>query len=300
MKPNVGTKWKALSCMSLVLLSACGKEYAGQRPSLSASPKQTDSGAVPEAQTYEIVPFVPAKTNEAPAPVAANDNIRQKPEAKAETTVPTVTAPEPEPAPAKAAPAAPQPFTPEVPRNSTPVAPFALLKMPEFQASWGVSAELYERAAAYYQANRQFFKNPYYVTVVDFSKHSSEKRFFIFDLRKSQVIRLLTTHGTNSDPQNLGIASDFSNTENSLQSSLGFFMTLDSYEGLNGYSLRLRGLEPSNSNAEKRGIVIHSAPYVNEELGRAGRSWGCLALDPKVSKSVINHLLGGSLLYIAK
>lgn len=272
---------------------------------LSPTASQEENSATPDVLSYEVLPFVPTKPNEAPAPTpvaappAANENVPAAP-AKTETTVPTVIAPEPEPAPAKAAPAAPQPFTPEVPRNSTPVAPFALLKMPEFQASWGLSAEHYEHAAAYYQANRLFFKNPYYVTVVDFSKHSSEKRFFIFDLRKSQVIRLLTTHGTNSDPQNIGIASDFSNTENSLQSSLGFFMTLDSYEGLNGYSLRLRGLAPSNSNAEKRGIVIHSAPYVNEELGRAGRSWGCLALDPKVSKSVINHLLGGSLLYIAK
>ncbi|MGZ3693001.1 MAG: murein L,D-transpeptidase catalytic domain-containing protein [Bdellovibrionota bacterium] len=268
-----------------VLLCACGSPYnssydAAKAPAtFPVNAEAISRTATPSAHALEI--SVPAFPNLAVP----------------EKTVAPAKAPEVAPAPL---PNEPVPFANEKPELGSLSSTLALIRMPEFQSSWGLSKELYEKVAQYYNLNRQYLKNPDYVTIVDFSKRSSEKRFFIFDLRKSRVIPLHTTHGTNSDPTNQGIATVFSNTEDSLQSSLGFFLTLDSYEGLNGYSLRLRGIESSNSNAEKRGIVIHSAPYVSEDLGRAGRSWGCLALDPKISHAVINHLLGGSLLYIGK
>jgi hypothetical protein len=278
-----GAKLLAVGTVS-VLLCACGSPYnSSYDASKSPSTFPVNEEAISRASTPS------AHALEASIPSFPNLSLPEK-------AAPAAKMPEPTPAPM---PNEPVPFLNEKPELSLTSA-LALLRMPEFQTSWGLSKELYEKVAQYYNLNRQFLKNPDYVTIVDFSKRSNERRFFIFDLRKSRVIPLLTTHGTNSDPNNQGMATVFSNTEDSLQSSLGFFLTLDAYEGLNGYSLRLRGIEASNSNAEKRGIVIHSAPYVSEDLGRAGRSWGCLALDPKVSRSVINHLMSGSLLYIGK
>ena len=62
--------------------------------------------------------------------------------------------------------------------------------------------------------------------------------------------------------------------------------------------MRLDGLSSTNSNARKRAIVVHPATYVSDSASRAGRSWGCPALDPKVSKSVIDRIKGGSLMLI--
>jgi hypothetical protein len=275
----------------ITLLSACGSPYNGSynNPPDKTAFHDADAIPTPHFSSENIENSIPV-TAPAAAPLSDLAVTPTTPSQAVATApaAPSVTPSEPETLPSS--------FN-EIPPYSIP-ANLKLLPMPSFQESWGIRRDMYEKVAAYYQASRRYLKNSDYVTIVDFSKRSSEKRFFIFDLRKGKVISLLTTHGTNSDPQNKGFATEFSNTEDSLQSSLGFFLTLDSYEGSNGYSLRLRGLETTNSNAEKRGIVVHSAPYVSEDLGRAGRSWGCLALDPKVSRAVINHLMQGSLLYI--
>jgi hypothetical protein len=173
-------------------------------------------------------------------------------------------------------------------------------QLPAFQASWGLSKHLYDKAASFYQNRATSFSNKRYLTIVDFSHHSSKKRFFLFDLASGSVSRHLVSHGKNSDPNNDGIATEFSNTTNSNKSSLGFYQTLGTYRGANGYSLRLRGLDATNSNAEKRAIVIHPAKYVSEAKAKAGRSWGCPALDPKISRTIINKIKGGSILLIGR
>lgn len=322
---QVCAKWFLKGSMILVLCSACGNQYRDyQQPQNSSranfedvqSPSPSKFSTTTEAPKTETPPSAPAEQaavepapETIPATVAAETpKPSESAPAPREEPKPSIPVFVPAPAPVMPTPAAapapevapePEPFKFEPPKLSL-VSSLALLRMPEYRASFGMSQALYEKVAAYYNQNRQYFKNPDYVTIVDFSKRSNEKRLFILDLRKSRVIKLLTTHGTGSDPTNTGMAQSFSNTQDSLQSSLGFFLTLDTYTGSQGYSLRLRGLEASNSNAEKRGIVMHSAPYVNEDKSLAGRSWGCLVLDPKVAKSVIDHLQGGSLIYIGK
>lgn len=139
------------------------------------------------------------------------------------------------------------------------------------------------------------------LSIIDYSKPSTEKRFFIIDVENRKLLYItLVAHGKKSGYVN---ATKFSNKYGSHKSSLGFFRTGYSYFGKRGYSLLLEGLEKGiNDNARLRGIVIHGANYVDERFvngnGVIGRSWGCPAVSKKLSKEIINLLKGGSLLYI--
>lgn len=139
------------------------------------------------------------------------------------------------------------------------------------------------------------------VTLIDFSKPSSEERLYIFDVEKKELLlKSYVSHGKNSG-QNY--ATSFSNEYGSYQSSLGFYLTENTYQGKNGYSLILNGLEKGiNDKAKARAIVVHGAAYSNPSTiassGRLGRSQGCPALPLAVSKKIINMIKGGSLLYI--
>ena len=136
--------------------------------------------------------------------------------------------------------------------------------------------------------------NANYWAVVDFNKPSSENRLFIFDLKGGHFKSYLVAHGKNSGDK---YADKFSNEVGSNKSSLGIYKTLDVYDGAHGRSLHLDGLEASNSNVKARFIVIHKADYVvpnYENTGRAGRSEGCLAINPLNIDEVINCLQGGS------
>jgi hypothetical protein len=138
------------------------------------------------------------------------------------------------------------------------------------------------------------------LAVIDYSRPSTERRLWVFDMQK---VRLLfdeyVAHGRGSGDN---LAQHFSNVEGSLQSSLGLFTTAETYEGDNGYSLRMDGLEPGvNDHARSRAIVIHGAWYVDPLLalkqGRLGRSYGCPALRPQVAHAVIDSLKQGQLLF---
>ncbi len=176
----------------------------------------------------------------------------------------------------------------------------AAYSFPAYNAFWGLKQRLYDKAKAYYNSNQASLGNTRYVTIVDMGLKSSIRRLFLFDLKNKTVARHLTSHGKNSDTDNDGYATSFSNTPESKKTSLGFYITLATYSGAHGYSLRLRGLSSTNSNAESRAIVMHPADYVQEENNKAGRSWGCPALDPSISRSVINKVKDGSLLLIDK
>ena len=138
------------------------------------------------------------------------------------------------------------------------------------------------------------------ITVIDFSKPSTEKRFYTIDLRKRMVLyNTYVAHGRNTG-QNM--AELFSNTQHSNQSSLGFVVTGETYVGSKGYSLRLDGKEPSfNGNVRQRAVVIHAAPYATEDwikrYGRLGRSQGCPALPPSLSREIIDTIKNGTAVF---
>jgi hypothetical protein len=138
------------------------------------------------------------------------------------------------------------------------------------------------------------------LTVIDYSIRSSEPRLFVFDLAKQKLLfRELCAHGKSSGDD---ITRFFSNEPGSEASSLGLFITGETYVGHNGYSLKLRGLDPGlNDMAEARAIVLHGAYYVSHEaikvLGRLGRSWGCPAVRSEIAHRLIDTIRGGSAIF---
>jgi hypothetical protein len=138
------------------------------------------------------------------------------------------------------------------------------------------------------------------LTVIDYSRASTEPRLWVLDLVRERVIfEELVAHGRGSGEN---YATRFSNAEGSHQTSLGLFRTADTYVGSNGYSLRLDGLEPGvNDRARERAIVMHGAPYVSDfqlrAVGRLGRSHGCPALRPAIARTLIDTIKQGSLVF---
>lgn len=138
------------------------------------------------------------------------------------------------------------------------------------------------------------------LTIIDYSKPSTEKRMWVIDLVKQKVLyNLHVSHGKNSGDL---MSTRFSNSAGSKASSIGVFVTGESYQGSNGYSLRLDGLERGfNDNARSRAIVIHGADYVSNSFirrfGRAGLSWGCPAIPKEMASSVINTIRHGSVVF---
>ena len=141
---------------------------------------------------------------------------------------------------------------------------------------------------------------PETLTVIDYSKPSSERRLWVFDLRSKELLyEELVAHGQGSGAN---MATQFSNEDESHQTSLGLFVTRDTYVGKNGYSLRLDGLDRGvNDRARDRAIVMHGAPYVSQAFvkanGRLGRSWGCPAISAAVAKRMIDRVKGGGLVF---
>ena len=138
------------------------------------------------------------------------------------------------------------------------------------------------------------------LTVIDYSRPSTEPRLWVLDLETGRVLyRELVAHGQNSGHN---LTERFSNAEGSHMTSLGLFVTADPYVGRNGYSLRLHGLDRGvNDNAFDRAIVVHGAPYVSRDtarkLGRLGRSHGCPAVRAEVARALIDTISGGSVIF---
>ncbi|KTD73242.1 murein L,D-transpeptidase catalytic domain family protein [Legionella tucsonensis] len=138
------------------------------------------------------------------------------------------------------------------------------------------------------------------LTVIDYSLPSNKQRMWVFDLRRERLLyNTYVAHGKNSG---VNRASHFSNTPSSKQSSLGTYITKDTYIGHKGYSLNLQGLDKGfNDNALNRRVVIHGAWYVEpnfiKQAGRAGLSWGCPAIAQTLAKPVINTIKNGSVIF---
>ena len=139
------------------------------------------------------------------------------------------------------------------------------------------------------------------ITVCDFNLPSTANRMWIIDLSLKKVLyNTYVAHGQGSGED---YAMSFSNKENSHQSSLGFFVTGDTYEGEHGTSLHLLGMDKGyNDAAFDRGIVVHGADYVSDDFirgnERLGRSWGCPAVSPQLSLPIINTIKDGTCLFI--
>jgi hypothetical protein len=139
------------------------------------------------------------------------------------------------------------------------------------------------------------------LTLIDFSKPSTEKRLYVFDMKHRRMLySSVVSHGKNSGGN---YATSFSNEYGSYKSSLGFYLTASTYQGRNGYSLILDGLEKGiNDRARERAIVVHGASYADPSVasrgGRLGRSFGCPALPTSVSRPIIDAIKGGSVMYI--
>lgn len=162
-----------------------------------------------------------------------------------------------------------------------------------------ISFNAFEQAMKGYNQIKN--KNREILTLIDFTKPSTDQRLYVIDMQKKKL--LFTSHVSHGRNSGENYATSFSNKNGSYQSSLGFYLTENTYLGKNGYSLILNGLEKGiNDRAKERAIVIHGAPYANPSIipstGRLGRSLGCPALPEKVSKSIIDTIKGGSVLYI--
>ena len=167
----------------------------------------------------------------------------------------------------------------------------------------GLSEQAFSYAVKGYEYLKSKGKidNDNILSIVDFSRPSSQKRLFVIDLKSFKI--LFNTYVAHGQKSGTAMATQFSNIPESLQSSLGFYTTSSTYNGKNGYSMHLKGMENGiNDKAEERAIVMHGAPYINENIihdrGYIGRSWGCPAVPQKLNKPIIDKIKNGSCLFI--
>jgi hypothetical protein len=195
-------------------------------------------------------------------------------------------------APTQPNPANPNPY----PAAAQPVAQVAP------SAPGGIDPQLFARAKAALDSHHIYARDS--IGIADFSRPSNEPRFHVVDLRNGTVESHLVCHGRGSDPDHSGFVERFSNDFGSYATSNGAYVTTDYYEGKYGLSLRVRGLDWSNNNAEARAIVIHNAWYAEPDMlathGKLGRSEGCFAMSRKSQWEVMRKLAGGRMIYADK
>jgi hypothetical protein len=187
----------------------------------------------------------------------------------------------------------------------TSIKPVAIIaKYDEWNLSAaGISLEVFKYAIKGYQylLQKHLLTNTDIISIVDFSKPSTQQRLYILNLVTGRVLfNTLVAHGRNTGLQ---YATVFSNKSSSLESSLGFYVTLNTYTGNNGYSLKLKGCEKGfNDKALQRNIVLHGAAYVSNEFvqqnGYLGRSYGCPAVPLELNNEIINTIKNGACLFI--
>ena len=189
----------------------------------------------------------------------------------------------------------PQGLDPLAPLPPKPLAPAA----PQFP---GVNPELLAKAKAAMDSHRVYPRDT--IGIADFSLPSSEPRFHVVDLANGKVDSYRVAHGRGSDPDHSGFVEKFSNDFGSYASSNGTYLTGDYYDGKYGLSMKVRGLDWSNYNAEPRAIVIHNAWYAEDDMipvhGKLGRSEGCFALPYDSLQEVLQRTGPGRFLYADK
>jgi hypothetical protein len=184
----------------------------------------------------------------------------------------------------------------------------ATVKIADHYAEWnltaaGLSKEAFNYALKgyHYLLQKNMLQNTGVITIVDYSKPSCEKRLYVLDINEGRMLfQTLVAHGRNSG---YVYAKDFSNAASSLKTSLGFYITADTYTGSNGYSLKLQGCERGiNDKAMERAIVLHGAEYATEDFlhhnGYLGRSHGCPAVPEQLSRKIIDVIKKGSCMFL--
>lgn len=196
--------------------------------------------------------------------------------------------------PSLVAPATPDPLAPLVPQ------PQAQVLTPS--APGGIDPQLFGRAKAALDSHKVWPRDS--IGIVDFSQPSADPRFFVVDLASGNVEAHRVAHGRGSDPDHSGFVERFSNDFGSYATSNGAYVTGDYYDGKYGLSMKVRGLDWSNYNAEPRAIVIHNAWYAEDDMipvhGKLGRSEGCFAMSRENQYKVMRRLAGGRMIYADK
>ncbi|MBA3667961.1 MAG: murein L,D-transpeptidase catalytic domain family protein [Sphingomonas sp.] len=167
----------------------------------------------------------------------------------------------------------------------------------------GINPALFAKAKAALDS-RPWIRNRDFIGIVDFSAASHDPRFHVVHLPSGHVESHRVAHGRGSDPDHSGYVERFSNGFGSYASSSGAYTTAETYEGKYGLSMKVRGLDWSNNNAEARAIVIHNAWYAEDDMiplhGKLGRSEGCFAFSRKSQWDVMQRLADGRMIYADK
>lgn len=167
----------------------------------------------------------------------------------------------------------------------------------------GLNQDVFDKALIGWSTiiQEQQLENSNLLSIADLSQSSNSKRLYVIDMANKKILfNTYVAHGRNSGEE---FAHSFSNRPNSFQSSLGFYVTENTYQGKNGLSMKLRGIENGiNDKAEQRGIIMHGARYVRESYikinGRLGRSQGCPAIQQELCAPIFSYIKGGSCLFI--
>jgi hypothetical protein len=194
------------------------------------------------------------------------------------------------------------PLTLSLDPNGDPILPPQPAQPAAPAAPAGIDPQLFARAKAALDQHRVYARDS--IGIADFSKPSSEPRFFVVNLQDGTVESHLVCHGRGSDPDHSGYVERFSNDFGSYATSNGCYVTTDYYDGKYGLSLKVRGLDWTNNNAEARAIVIHNAWYAEPDMiplhGKLGRSEGCFAMSRRSQYEVMRKLAGGRMIYADK
>ena len=194
-----------------------------------------------------------------------------------------------------------------LPSLALPPQPAAMPAAPQPQivtpaAPGGIDPQLFARAKAALDQHQIYARDT--IGIVDFSRPSSDPRFHLVDLASGQVESHRVCHGRGSDPSHSGYLERFSNEFGSYATSNGTYTTGDYYDGKYGLSMKVRGLDWTNNNAEPRAIVIHNAWYAEDDMialhGQLGRSQGCFAMSRDSQYAVMRKLAGGRMIYAEK
>ncbi|MDE2356828.1 MAG: murein L,D-transpeptidase catalytic domain family protein [Alphaproteobacteria bacterium] len=202
-----------------------------------------------------------------------------------------------QPAPDPRGPGAPVPTAPTPPFPSSSAASKSIPLAPDAPALIALAQAQFARL------DRRILRHDR-LAVVDFGQPSWVPRLHLIDLEAGRLDTRLVAHGCGSDPDFTGWLQGFSNAWGSQASSEGAYRTAAPYHGAHGLSLRLDGLDPTNDNARRRDVVIHTADYVSPQVvrdaGKLGWSEGCFAIDSADRARVLAHLGSGRLLFAAR